>query len=152
MIKLERFTNKARESLEKAQHAALQLHQSQVDAEHLLFGITFVEGSLLDGVFSHAGIDAADARQRIRQLVERGQTLDDSAAGGAAQVYLTPEAHDVLKRSEDEMEQMGDRFIGTEHILLALVGSRRGRAATWQGSWPRRRHRPVSLTHRDRSG
>ena len=39
MIKFERFTNKARESLEKAQEALRQLHQSQLDAEHLLYGI-----------------------------------------------------------------------------------------------------------------
>ena len=64
MIRFERFTQKAREPLEKAQGALTQLHQTQLDTEHLLFGVTFVEGSLMDGVLSHASIDAAEARQQ----------------------------------------------------------------------------------------
>jgi len=129
MIKFERFTNKARESLEKAQEALRQLHQSQLDTEHLLYGIAFVEGSLLPGILAQSEQDGDAALKEIRQLVERGQQLDDSSGGGTGQIYLTPDAHEVLRQAEDEMEQMGDKFIGTEHILLALIGLRRGRAS-----------------------
>ncbi|HES58057.1 MAG TPA: hypothetical protein ENO21_01350, partial [Firmicutes bacterium] len=130
MIKFDRFTQKARESLEKAQAAMTQLKQTQLDTEHLLYGITFVEGSLVDGVLEHAGLDVQDGRGQIRKLVERGQVLDDSAGGGGTgQIYLTPDAHATLEQAEDEMEQMGDKFVGTEHILLALISIRRGRAS-----------------------
>jgi len=129
MIKLERFTQKAREALETAQGALSKLHQSQLDTEHLLYGIAFVEGSLLDGIIANTGGDPAQARTKIRELVERGQQLDDTTGGGAGQIYLTPDAHDVLRQAEDEMEQMGDKFIGTEHILLALISLKRGRTS-----------------------
>ncbi|MBN2082586.1 AAA family ATPase [bacterium] len=128
-MKFDRFTQKAREALETAQGALAKLHQTQLDCEHLLYGITFVEGSLVGGIIEHAGGNADDARARIRQLVQRGQQLDDTAGGGSQQIYLTPDAHDVLSQAEDEMEQMGDKFIGTEHILLALIALKRGRTA-----------------------
>ncbi len=139
MIKFDRFTQKAREALETAQGALQQLKQSQLDTEHLLYGITFVEGSLLDGILAHAfGAGdtpaepgrAQEARQRIRQAVVGGQVLDDSARQDAdtAQIYLTPDSAAVLRQAESEMEQLGDKYVGTEHILLALISSRRGRA------------------------
>ena len=128
-MKFDKLTQKARESLEKAQQAAVQLHQSQLDSEHLLYGITYVDGSIMPGVFAAAGIDEADAKAQIRRLVERGQVLDDNAAGNTAQIYLTPDAADILKQAEDEMQQMGDRYAGTEHILLAMITLRRGPAA-----------------------
>ena len=128
MIRLERFTQKAREALETAQDALGRLHQSQLDTEHLLYGVAFVKGSLLINLLRHAGIDPAQAEDKIRTAVERGQQLDDAAAqGGQAQIYLTPDAHAVLEQAEDEMEQMGDKYVGTEHLLLALLALRRGR-------------------------
>src|SRR5690242_11323375 len=101
MIKLERFTQKARESLEKGQEALSQLKQKQFDTEHLLYGIAFVDGSLLDGILTHAGLDVADARQRIRQLVTGNQVMDDSAGGGTGTLYFTPDAVQVLEQAED---------------------------------------------------
>jgi len=128
MIKLERFTQKAREALETAQDALTRLHQTQLDTEHLLYGLAFVEGSLLPRVFEHAGIDAPRALAAIREAVERGQQLDDAAGhGDTVQAYLTPDSAAVLTQAEDEMGQMGDKFVGTEHVLLALLSLRRGR-------------------------
>ena len=132
-MKFDKLTQKAKESLEKAQQAVNQLSQSQLDSEHLLYGITFVEGSIMPAVFGAAGVDEQSARQQIRQLVERGQLLDDTAGGGTAQIYLTPDAADTLKQAEDEMAQMGDRFVGTEHILLAMISLRRGPVASLLG-------------------
>ncbi|MCC7478888.1 AAA family ATPase [bacterium] len=134
-MKFDRFTQKAREALETAQGALLQLKQTQLDTEHLLYGITFVEGSLMEGILQHCAEGAArqpeDFRQRIRQAVLGGQVLDDSARADAdtAQIYLTPDSAAVLRQAETEMEQLGDKYIGTEHILLALISQRRGRAA-----------------------
>jgi ATP-dependent Clp protease ATP-binding subunit ClpC len=132
-MKFDKLTQKARVSLEKAQEAVGQLHQSQLDSEHLLYGITYVEGSIMPAVFKAAGIDEQQARQQIRQLVERGQLLDDSASGSAAQIYLTPDAADTLRQAEEEMQQMGDRYAGTEHILLAMISLRRGPVASLLG-------------------
>jgi ATP-dependent Clp protease ATP-binding subunit ClpC len=130
MLKFDRFTQKARESLETAQGALAQLKQSQLDTEHLLYGIAFVEGSLLDGILEHAGLSPADVKQRIRSFVQGGQVLDESGGGGAGQIYLTPDAHAVLEAAEDKMDELFDKFIGTEHILLALIDTHRGR--TWR--------------------
>ena len=128
MIKLERFTQKARESLEKGQEALRQLKQSQLDTEHLLYGIAFVDGSLLDGILQQAGLNVGEAKQRIRQLAAGNQVMDDTAGGGTAGIYLTPDANQVLEQAEDEMESLNDKFVGTEHILLALLGYPQGRA------------------------
>lgn len=128
-IRFEIFTEKARAAMESAQDVLARLKQSQLDTEHLLYGITFVDGSIMDSVFGAAGIDAPSAREKIRNLVQRSQVLDDASGGGAQQIYLTPDAAAVLKQAEDEMDALGDKFVGTEHILLAIIARRESPAA-----------------------
>ena len=128
-IRFEIFTEKARAAIETAQDVLARLKQSQLDTEHLLYGITFVDGSIMDSVLGATGIDAPSARDKIRKLVERSQVLDDSSGGGSQQIYLTPDAAAVLNLAEEEMDALGDKFVGTEHILLAIIVRRESRAA-----------------------
>jgi len=127
-IKFELFTEKARSAMETAQDVLGWLKQSQLDTEHLLYGITFVDGSIMDAVFGSAGIDSKKAREKIRELVVRSQVLDDTGGGGTAQIYLTRDAAAALSNAEDEMDALGDKFIGTEHILLAILKRLESRA------------------------
>jgi len=114
--------------METAQDVLGWLKQSQLDTEHLLYGITFVDGSIMDAVFGSAGIDSKKAREKIRELVVRSQVLDDTGGGGTAQIYLTRDAAAALSNAEDEMDALGDKFIGTEHILLAILKRLESRA------------------------
>ncbi|MCD6118981.1 AAA family ATPase [bacterium] len=127
-MKFELFTEKARSAMETAQDVLGWLKQSQLDTEHLLYGITFVDGSIMDAVFGSAGIDSKKAREKIRELVVRSQVLDDTGGGGTAQIYLTRDAAAALSNAEDEMDALGDKFIGTEHILLAILKRLESRA------------------------
>lgn len=41
-------------------------------------------------------------------------------------VRLTPRARTVLEKAGEEADQLGHSYIGTEHLLLALLHDRRG--------------------------
>ena len=60
------------------------------------------------------GTVSAQAVQRVEDLPKLGET---------AEVRPSPALVKVLQESEREMAKLGDEYISTEHLLLALTGS-----------------------------
>jgi len=112
----ERFTNRARRVVVLAQEEARLLNHNYIGTEHLLLGI-LAEG---DGTAARAldelGISLDIARQQVEHLVGTGQ---NPARSG--HIPFTPRAKKVLELSLREALQLGNNYIGTEHILLGLI-------------------------------
>ena len=114
----ERFTDRARRVVVLAQEEARMLEHGYIGTEHLLLGLIH-EG---DGVAAKAleamGINLGAVRQQVETIIGRGQHPP------AGHIPFTPRAKRVLELSWRESDQMGHRYIGTEHILLGLAGPR----------------------------
>jgi hypothetical protein len=110
----ERFTDSARRVLVHAQEAAGQLGHDHIGTEHFVLGL-LGEG---DGVAARAleslGVGLQPARDRLEADPAREQDQ-------RAHLPFTPEAKRTLEFSLREALQLGHDYIGTEHILLALV-------------------------------
>ena len=119
----ERFTDRARRVVVLAQEEARMLEHGYIGTEHLLLGLIH-EG---DGVAAKAleamGINLGAVRQQVETIIGRGQHPP------AGHIPFTPRAKRVLELSWRESDQMGHRYIGTEHILLGLVREGDGVAA-----------------------
>ena len=109
-----KFTNKAQEVLKRAQEAALKLGNKYVGTEHILLGLTLVS-------------DSVAAKGLERQGVTYHQVMDkiQSMTGGTSAYYIpadfTPRAKRVVESSVQEAFRMGTGYVGTEHILIALI-------------------------------
>ena len=110
----ERFTDRARRVLVCSQEEASRLGHGYIGTEHILLGL-LREG---DGVAARAleslGIGLQPARDRLVPDADRGPRQ-------SGHVPFTPEAKRTLEFSLREALQLGHDYIGTEHILLALV-------------------------------
>ena len=120
----ERFTDRARRVIVDAQNEARSLGHDYIGPEHILLGI-INEG---DGVGAKAleamQISADTVRGRIEEIIGRGQ-----APPRIGHIPFTPRAKKVLELSLREALQLGSDYLGTEHILLALLRERDGVAA-----------------------
>ena len=123
MIPYEKFTEHAKLALQKAQEVLLETKQVQFDTEHVLYGLAFVESSLAAEVFSLAGVDREKALDKIRNAVLHRPQVE---TGGIGQIYVTPQTAKLFDLAYDEAKQMGDEFIGTEHLLLSFFELREG--------------------------
>ncbi|HCT64624.1 MAG TPA: ATP-dependent Clp protease ATP-binding subunit ClpC [Lachnospiraceae bacterium] len=109
-----KFTEKAQEVIRKAQNSAVALGHNYVGTEHILLGLSAVEDSVSAKAIESQGIREADITEKIEELI-------GASGGGSLQGY-TPRVKRILDGSVQEALTMGTGYVGTEHILIALLG------------------------------
>jgi ATP-dependent Clp protease ATP-binding subunit ClpC len=119
----ERFTDRARRVVALAQEEARIFGHNYIGTEHLLLGILHEGEDAAAKALESLGISLDAMRQAIVGIVGRGTETEQ------AHVPLTPRAKKVLELSLRESLQLGVRYIGPEHILLALFREGDGVAA-----------------------
>ncbi len=119
----ERFTERARKVVVRAQDEARFLKQNYIGTEHLLLGLIDEKEGIASKVLQSLNITLDDIRNAV----------NDSVTEGSSESYehipFTPRAKKVLELSLREALQMGHNYIGTEHILLGLLREGEGVAA-----------------------
>ena len=121
MAGMEQFTQRARRVLSLAHQEAEKMRQEAISTEHLLMGLIQEEGGVAGRVLRDLGLE----QDRIREMVER---LGGTGDSNVKRLDLTPGVQQVLEFAIEEARQMGHHYIGTEHILLALIRSDQGLA------------------------
>jgi len=119
----ERFTERARKVVVKAQDEARFLKQNYIGTEHILLGLINEKEGMASRVFYELNISFDDIRSAIREVVNEG------TSESYEHIPFTPRAKKVLELSLREALQMGHNYIGTEHILLGLLKEGEGVAA-----------------------
>ncbi len=116
------LTNRAARAMEFAQRAAEQLEADYIGTEHFLLGLTHEKGSV-------AAVVLASADITFERVLEAVRTMQDhSPVYPSDNPYYTPRAKRVLEGAVEEAQTLHADFIGTEHILLALLSETEGAA------------------------
>ncbi|NLT19720.1 MAG: ATP-dependent Clp protease ATP-binding subunit [Syntrophomonadaceae bacterium] len=118
-----RFTQRARNAIMHAQEEARQLNHAAIGTEHILLGL-LGEG---EGIGARAllslGIDLDKVREEIIQVMGTNEGQMEEADGD---LPITPRAKKVINLAYDEARLQGVNYVGTEHILLALLREEEG--------------------------
>ncbi|MGE5404222.1 MAG: ATP-dependent Clp protease ATP-binding subunit [Candidatus Saccharibacteria bacterium] len=123
---LRRFTQRAQKAIFYAQEEARELNHAAVGTEHLLLGLLKEGEGIGAKALANVGADPDKIRQEIEKLV--GETGPRSE-GQARELPITPRAKKVLNMAFAEAQMQGVNYVGTEHILLALLREEEGIAA-----------------------
>jgi ATP-dependent Clp protease ATP-binding subunit ClpC len=124
---IRRFTQRAQRSILHAQEEAREMGHPAVGTEHILLGL-IKEG---EGVGARSllnlGVDLEKIREEITNVI-------GTQTGGWSEVPLrelpiTPRAKRVLNLAFEEAQFQGVNYVGTEHLLLALLREEDGMAA-----------------------
>ncbi|HIT88197.1 MAG TPA: ATP-dependent Clp protease ATP-binding subunit [Candidatus Coprocola pullicola] len=109
-----KYTKKAQTVLHLAQESALKLGNRFIGTEHILLGLTLVRESVASKALEEQGVTSDSVFEKIATLMNHG------AISYIPQDF-TPGAKRVLEFSNQEAQQMGTGYVGTEHLLLALM-------------------------------
>ena len=118
----QRFTERARRVVFFAQEEAGRLGENYVSTEHLLLGLVKENDSVAARILDRIGVSLGRIRSEIERQVARG----DGRMG--PEMQLTPRAKRVIDLAYDEARQLGNNYIGTEHLLLGLIREGEGLA------------------------
>jgi ATP-dependent Clp protease ATP-binding subunit ClpC len=124
---LNKFTQDAREALDVAQAVVRKGTSNQLGTEHVLLGLLAQQGGVVHRVFGELGLDLGLAQTRTNDAIRRNEMLRPKTS--VDQVFLTPRAKSALELAAKEAEQLGDDYVGTEHLLLGLLREDEGAAA-----------------------
>ncbi len=120
----DRFTQRVRKVLFLARDEAGRLQHDYIGTEHLLLGIVREGDGVAANVLRHLNIDF----DRIQKAVESSVTAPNGPVS-IGEIPFTPRAKKVLELSIDEARLHNHNYVGTEHLLLALIREGEGVAA-----------------------
>src|SRR5436190_15044166 len=119
----ERFTDRARRVVVLAQEEARTLNHHYIGTEHILLGLIHEGGGVAAKALESLGISLGSVRRQLQEIIGQGE------AAPTGHIPFTPRAKKVLELSLRETIQLGQDYIGTEHILLGLIREGEGVAA-----------------------
>lgn len=115
MYKFSGFTAKANEALNLAISAAETLGHTYIGTEHVLMGLLREGSGVAAVVLSQNGVTYDEIE---RKLIE---TVGSGGKTRLAPADFTPRCKRVLELSIAEAKMLGHGYVGTEHILMALL-------------------------------
>ncbi len=120
----ERFSERARRVLTRAQGEAQRLGHVYIDTEHILLGLVEEETGMASKVLANLGIPANKVRSAVEFIVGRG-----GKQAGSTEINLAPQAKRAIEFAVDEARRFNSSYIGTEHLLLGLLREGEGVAS-----------------------
>ncbi|MCR4954013.1 MAG: ATP-dependent chaperone ClpB [Treponema sp.] len=111
----EKFTIKTQEALQEASSIALKNDCSEISTEHVLLALLEQQDGLISPVVENIGVSSSALIQKTKELIDSNPKVS-----GNASIQFSQEFQRILAKSEGEMEKLGDQFLSTEHIFLAI--------------------------------
>ncbi|MFC2072155.1 ATP-dependent Clp protease ATP-binding subunit [Chloroflexota bacterium] len=124
-MRQEKFTEQAQEALTLSHELVRQYQHGQWDVEHILLALLQQEKGLVGEILRELGVDVEAVRQQVATALEKTPRL----AYETPQIYATPRIQQIIQMATAEADRLKDEFIGTEHLLIAIVGEEKGEAA-----------------------
>ena len=123
----EKFTERARELVQKAQDILVRYQHTQLDTEHLLLAMLEQNDGLAVQVLQNLSVDTRTLAHAAEEALARAPKVQYADSG--AQIYITPRIKRVFDLAKEEAQRLQDSYIGVEHLLLGLVKEGDGGAA-----------------------
>ncbi len=119
-----RYSARAHKVIVLAQEEARRLNYNYVGTEHLLLGLIREGSGVAAQALHNLGVDLEEVTEEVEKIIGKGNTPV------SGQIGFTPRAKKVaLELAPEEARNMGNNYVGTEHILLGLIREDEGVAA-----------------------
>jgi ATP-dependent Clp protease ATP-binding subunit ClpA len=123
----ERYTETARRTIFFGRYEASQFGSPYIEPEHLLLGLLREDRALANRFLrSHAAVES------IRKQIE-GHTAPREKMSTSVDLPLSHDCKRVLAYGAEEAKRLNHKHIGTEHLLLGLLGEEKCFAAQLLG-------------------
>ena len=123
----DRFSEGGQRVITLAMEEAHRLGHNYLGTEHLLLGIIKEGNNVAAQALERMGVSLLALKTRVEEMITSAHRVESFYMG--AQIALTPRAKRVLELAYTEAKELGHPYVGTEHLLLALLREGEGVAA-----------------------
>ena len=109
------FTSKANEALNQAISSAERLGHTYVGSEHLLLGLLRIGSGVAAAVLNKKGVTSDKIEELIKHDIGQGTPTKLSPD------FFTPRAKKVIETAMTGCNNMGKKYVGTEHLLIGIL-------------------------------
>ena len=117
MIQPDRLTVKAAEALQQAASLARSKGNPVINDAHLFYALLQQDEGIVVPLLQKAGLNVTQLQAETEREIERFP----KQSGGGADPTLARELSRVLDRADEDAKSLGDAYVSTEHLLLALA-------------------------------
>ncbi|WP_026369105.1 ATP-dependent Clp protease ATP-binding subunit [Kallotenue papyrolyticum] len=129
-MRYDEYTEKAQEAFQDAQEIMTEMRHTQLDVEHIFLAMLRQNKGLTQRALEKLGVDPQEVARHVKNELDRAPKAYGHQYGyTTAQAYLTPRTTRMLQRAKKEAERLQDKFVGTEHLLIAIASEREGLSA-----------------------
>jgi DNA-binding transcriptional regulator YhcF (GntR family) len=119
------FTDEVREVLSGARTESIRLRHEYVGTEHILLSLSRQESGAAGAILRELRVKPADIRSVIHDTVKTG----NASVSGTSELPYTSRSKKVLELAMTAARNLGDNYVGSEHILLGMIDEGKGIAA-----------------------
>ncbi|MBQ3144353.1 MAG: ATP-dependent Clp protease ATP-binding subunit [Akkermansia sp.] len=110
------FTPRAQQVMNLARREADRFRHNYIGAEHVLLGLLKLGQGVAVSVMENSGLNIAALAEKIEKSLMPG-----NASGTEGSLPYTPRVRKLLSMAGEEAKSLRHTYIGTEHILLAIL-------------------------------
>jgi len=119
----QQFTTKSQEAIQRAHLLAQENGQPHIEPPHLFFALLEQEEGVVITVLKKLNINPLHLKAGVQALIDLLPKTVDQPGGGIGQIFMGHDMAHILNAAGQEMQQMGDQYVSTEHLLLAYFKS-----------------------------
>ncbi|MCI8350775.1 MAG: ATP-dependent Clp protease ATP-binding subunit [Oscillospiraceae bacterium] len=109
------FTEKANQALNLGIQAAMEMGHNYIGSEHILLGLLKEGSGVACQVLTEKGVEAGQIAEKLRA------TVGTAAPTNLTPGDFTPRSKRILEMALLEARNLGHSYVGTEHILMAIL-------------------------------
>ncbi len=113
------MTIKAQEAMQRSVMLAAEQNHQEVDTPHLMLALIEQEEGLVKPILQNLEINMDKVYKHIEEMLAAKPKVQ-----GMAQVMVSREMNSTLERAGKEADKLGDEFMSTEHLFLAILDSK----------------------------
>ncbi len=118
-----RFTERARNTLLRAEEEAKKMGQNAIGTEHVLLGLIRDRESMGSRALLEMGVNFESLKEDIQEYLS---VQPEQSGSSYDPLPVTPRVKRVFNMAFDEAHQQGVNYVGTEHLLLGLLREEEG--------------------------
>lgn len=122
-MNLNKFTLKAQEAVQNGLEFAASFNHQTIEPQHILHTLLSDENGVTTTILKNVEVSPAKIRDKLEKEIKTFPVVKGAAVSGQ---YLSNSTKEVMDKAMKTASEMGDDYVSTEHLFLALLNTPNG--------------------------